>query len=341
MLHGKIVERIVHLIEQNNRKSPEEEQLIHNCLEIFENLSEIDKRALEQAEKTKIVEFLFNRIEEKSFSAVKLYSSEILSILVSFNPIQKKFENPEWMDKLILCLANYRNEKPSGSEELELMENIFDCLCSILLLAENQESFMKLEGIELLLILIQKRKFLRLSAIKALNYAVLNNKKACDLLIEKKGIAIVFPTFMDIKQEENIEHMISLIISIMNNVDKKRFINKFEENQFEKTDKLMDSFFHFRNKVTLFERDVSKGMLEKVYDEVDDDLIYIEKLNAGFSVLQHIVHIICIISENENIKKRILLQLDQRSLNLNMLTKILKEYQVHSEDEKVLSLKFE
>lgn len=340
LLEENIIERISLLIQNNNQKSPEEEQLIHNCLEIIENLTEIDKSTFDKAEKTKIFEWILSRIEEKSFSSVSLYASEILSILASNSLIQKKLGNSEWMDKLILCLEFYRKEKPNGSDEIELMENIFDTLCSILLLPENQETFIKLEGIELLLILIQKRKFLRLSAIKALNFAVLNNPRACEVLIEKKGIAIIFPTFIEIKKEEDMEHMISLLVSLMNNIDKKRFINKFVENEFEKTDKLMDSFFYYRDKVTIFEKSVSDGILDKIYQDVDEDLIYIEKLNNGYSVLQNIVSILCVISENENIKKRILLQLDQRSMDVSSIEKILNEYQKHTDDEKILSLKF-
>ena len=81
------------------------------------------------------------------------------------------------------------------------MENIFNSLCSLLLLTEIQDSFRKMEGIELLLI-VMKKKVQRKSAIKSLNYALLNNQKSIDRFIEKKGVNTLFPVFMATKTDD-------------------------------------------------------------------------------------------------------------------------------------------
>ena len=47
-----------------------------------------------------------------------------------------------------------KKDPPSVAEE-ELVENLFDCLCSCLQLSDNRELFLQSEGIELMLIMVK------------------------------------------------------------------------------------------------------------------------------------------------------------------------------------------
>ena len=65
--------------------SPSEEDLlgIHNTLSIIENLIELDTSvSITICEKTNILVYLLSQIKKRSFDSIKLYSSEILSIIL-------------------------------------------------------------------------------------------------------------------------------------------------------------------------------------------------------------------------------------------------------------------
>jgi hypothetical protein len=240
-----------------------------------------------------------------------------------FKEIFFEIEN---LEILMSCLNFYKkNQKPSLSEELETFENLFDSLCSLLLEFEISENFRKLEGIEFLISFIKKKKFARNSSIKALNYCLLNNEKNVKRFIQQDGIKILFPSFLkQIPQDgENAEHIISCLVSTMKIIESYRFIDKFKESEFEKLDHLFDFFLHFRDTLFKFDRNVKNGSLNEIYQEIDDDLIFFERLNAGLNVYQLIVHIFAFVSEDESIRDRIELLLSQRALNpldvLNLL----------------------
>ena len=73
------------------------------------------------------------------FDENKLYASEILSILLQTEPDNRKlFGQLDAIDNLLQQLAYYKRHDPTQSEELEMMENLFDCLCSCLMHLPNR-----------------------------------------------------------------------------------------------------------------------------------------------------------------------------------------------------------
>lgn len=63
----------------------------------------------------------------------------------------------------------YKKRDPGETEEHEMMENIFDILCSSLLLKSNGELFIKAEGLELMIIMMREKKISLHGAIKVKN----------------------------------------------------------------------------------------------------------------------------------------------------------------------------
>lgn len=55
-----------------------------------------------------------------------------------------------------VILKYYKRRNPSSSEEVEFMENLFNCLCSSLLHAPNKEFFLKGEGLELMILMLRQ-----------------------------------------------------------------------------------------------------------------------------------------------------------------------------------------
>lgn len=54
-----------------------------------------------------------------------------------------------------LIFQGYRKKDPADSEEVEFMENIFNCLCSVLGEAEGKKAFLEAEGVELMIIMMK------------------------------------------------------------------------------------------------------------------------------------------------------------------------------------------
>ena len=51
---------------------------------------------------------------------------------------------------LLTAASHFKRREPADAEEAELLENVFNCLCTALLQPANQHLFLKAEGIELM-----------------------------------------------------------------------------------------------------------------------------------------------------------------------------------------------
>lgn len=78
------------------------------------------------------------------------------------------------------------------------MENLFDCLCSCLMLPTNRLKFLQAEGLQLMRLILREQKNARHSALKVLSYAMnnLEGKENCQAFVEMLGLGILFPLFM-------------------------------------------------------------------------------------------------------------------------------------------------
>ena len=73
--------------------------------------------------------------QTKVFHANKLYSSEILAVLLQHSDAnKKKLHTLNGIDSLLVSAAPYKRRDPVGTEEEELCENVFDCMCSALMI---------------------------------------------------------------------------------------------------------------------------------------------------------------------------------------------------------------
>lgn len=131
-----------------------------------------------------------------------------------------------------------------------------------------------------------------------------------------------------------VEHVLSIISSLFKYLDEdklERLKKKFSENEFEKTDRLMEHYQNFHQRVVKFDKKVKEGKVT-----LDEENLYLERLDAGYFGLQQICIMLAYISSNEDVKKRIALHLHQRSLSLKDIVVVLKDYieNVESEDEK-------
>lgn len=160
------------MVSNLSRLSEEEDadrQGVFQTLGIFENLLSFMPPLADQiGQSTSLLNWLLERVRKGGFDSNKQYAAEILSILLQNSPLNaSKVAETEGMDSLLLVLSvrpgmktlltckEYRKRDPEDGEESEFMENIFDCLCSIVRLDEYKHAFMDAEGMELMIIMIR------------------------------------------------------------------------------------------------------------------------------------------------------------------------------------------
>eukprot|EP00096_Caligus_rogercresseyi_P012821 TRINITY_DN5495_c0_g1_i3.p1 TRINITY_DN5495_c0_g1~~TRINITY_DN5495_c0_g1_i3.p1 ORF type:complete len:575 (+),score=208.91 TRINITY_DN5495_c0_g1_i3:50-1774(+) len=333
------LERLSPLTEEDNNDG------IHNTLSIIENLVEFRPEMSREIAEAGILLWLSKRLKARiEFDANKLYASEILSILlqneernrVSFGEIQGA------MDSMLQQLAYYKRHEPNSVEENEMLENVFDCLCSLLLHGPNRELFLKGEGLQLMNLMLREKKSSRNGALKVLSHALggLEGRDCCNKLVDVLGLRTVFPLFMKtpkrskrkgVSADEHEERTVSILSSLLRNVrsgsQRSRLLSKFSENDYEKVDRLLELHFKYLNKVDATERLISR----RVEEDLDEDEIYLQRLEGGLFTLQLVDYITMEIccnggSSTPNIKARVHQILNQRNANIKTLRNIVREY---------------
>ena len=131
-----------------------------------------------------LLNWILKRLKAKiAFDANKLYCSEILSILLQGTPENRQFIGEfggidillqqlavkilstklnlnqllDWRFMRISCfiIQFFKRHDPKTSEEQEMMENLFDCLCSSLIHTPNRDKFLKGEGLQLMNLMLR------------------------------------------------------------------------------------------------------------------------------------------------------------------------------------------
>lgn len=307
LLDAELLDILVQSMERLNESVEEESTALHNILGILENLLEVRPDIAETAcSKTHVLAFLLKRLLKPEFDANKLYCSEILSIfLLSGSPVRMLMGQQDGIELLLRSIFYFRRRKPEGNEEKEMLENLFDCLCYSLMEKKNQELFRTLEGFELMILLV-KKKYTRVGAVKVLDYGLLGSAENCEYFVDAQGLGALFAVFMKpgkpskSSTRENEEHAISCIASLLQAVDiprHARIIGKFMENQFEKCDRLAELHVTYARMA----RDEEESLAEyrrarlDMGDEVDDEDLYMKRLDAGLFTLQLVDYILAVV----------------------------------------------
>merc|ERR1719323_2556711 len=102
------------------------------------------------------------------------------------------------------------------------MQNMFDCLCSLMLLPAHQVAFGKVQGLELMIRMMREHIFASNLALRLADHALRHCPANCQIFVEKLGLKVIFAMFMKkgpkVKsrsgQRENEEHVTSIIQSL-------------------------------------------------------------------------------------------------------------------------------
>lgn len=106
----------------NNSSSEEDSQGVQSSLAVIENLVEIDSEiSVALCTSTNILKYLLDRCKSKQFDANKLYSSEILSILLQADDrnlsLLCNLPGTDGMDELLQSIAVYRKKEVTTADE--------------------------------------------------------------------------------------------------------------------------------------------------------------------------------------------------------------------------------
>merc|ERR1712224_1057159 len=100
------------------------------------------------------------------------------------------------VDKLLRGIAVYRKRDPEDAEESEFSNNMFDCLCSLMLLPKQQLIFGKVQGLELMIRMMRERKFAGTLALRLADHSLRHCPANCQIFVEKLGLKVLFAMFM-------------------------------------------------------------------------------------------------------------------------------------------------
>ncbi|XP_010549882.1 PREDICTED: beta-catenin-like protein 1 [Tarenaya hassleriana] len=343
LLENNVLELLVQNLQRLSETDPDEAVAIYGTLSVIENLVEVKPSVAEMVcERTKLLRWLLVKIKVREFDGNKQYASEILAILLqNCTANQKRVGQMNGVDAVLEAVAMYKSKDPKTPDEEEMLENLFDCLCCLLMPLENKERFVKAEGVELMIIIMKQKKYAYGSAIRALDFAMTNYPPSCERFVDVLGLKTAFAAFMgkiplnkSIKRErykeELEERVVSLVASlfagILRGSRRDRLLSKFVENEYEKIDRLMELYIRYSDRV----KAESERLDQLEFDdlEMDEEERYNRKLESGLYTLQLIAvilgHLWC--SEHSGMRARIELLLKQQKLSKNDVKQILQEY---------------
>ncbi|XP_022938556.1 beta-catenin-like protein 1 [Cucurbita moschata] len=343
LIENNVLDLLVQNLHRLSETDPDEMSAVYNTLATIENLIEVKPVVAELVcERTKLMKWLLGKIKVRDFDSNKQYASEILAILLQNSTVnQRRLGQMNGVDVVLQAVAMYKSKDPKSPDEAEMVENLFDSLCCLLMPLENKERFVKAEGVELMIIIMKQKKSAYGSAIRALDFAMTNYPPACERFVDVLGLKTAFAAFMgkiplnkknkkERYQEELEERIVSLIASlfggILRGTRKERLLSKFVENECEKIDRLMELYLRYSDRVKVEMERLSEIELDDL--EMDEEEKYNRKLESGLYTLQLIAvilgHLWC--SEHSQMRARIELLLKQQKLTRQDIKNILQEY---------------
>ncbi|XP_060597583.1 beta-catenin-like protein 1 [Ruditapes philippinarum] len=348
LVEGQVVALLVQNLERLDENVKEEADGVHNTLAVIENMAEFRPEMCAEAAQQGLLQWLLKRIRSKMpFDANKLYATEILAILLQNSDDNRQILGDiDGIDVILQQLAWYKRHDPTSKEEIEMMENIFNCLCSCLMSPINRGRFLKGEGLQLMNLMLREKKMSRNCGIKVLNHAMtgVEGTDNCQKFVDILGLRTIFPLFMKTPKqgkagpppEELEEHISSIIGSMLRNcqsTQRQRLFNKFIENDHEKVERLLELHFKYLDKVRHVDNQIEreKSRLKYLGQDVDEDLedsFYLRRLDAGLFTLQLIDYImleICVTGPS-SIKSRVLQILNMRGGSVKSIRNIMREY---------------
>ncbi|KAG4923487.1 hypothetical protein JHK87_049027 [Glycine soja] len=339
LVDNSALELLVQNLHRLNDSDPDENAAVYGSLATVENMIEVKPAVAELVcEKTKLLKWLLGKIKVREFDSNKQYASEILAILLQSSTVnQKKLGQMNGVDVVLQAVAMYKSKDPKSSDEEEMLENLFDCLCCLLMPLENKERFVKAEGVELMIIIMKQKKLAYGSAIRALDFAMTKYPPACERFVDVLGLKTAFAAFMELLRVYPVlvfELLLLVFVKdyavtfggILRGSRRERLLSKFVENECEKIDRLMELYIRYSDRVKAETERLNQVELDDL--EMDEDEKYnrnICSLPLMYMFFTRLV-LINIVFRHPQMRGRIELLLKQNKLSKKHIKDILQEY---------------
>jgi beta-catenin-like protein 1 len=308
---------------------PDDSSGVHQALAVVENVLELRPELADRfVAESELMSWLLIRLtgkKYKQFDTNKLYASELLSILLQNSDGNRlKLGQLDGVDRLLRALVKYKKHDPVGSEEIEMMVNLFNILCSSLALQENCKNFVAAEGIDLMILMLRSKNLSQYGALKVLDHAMAKGicPEIFTTFIERAGLKSLFPAFMKtpggkklkvFTETEFEEHICSIVASVFKYLEEgehqNRLLKKFVESDYAKIERLVELHNLYLGKVQAVEESLAAekaGIIGRgdEFDEIVENDHYLRRLDSGLSTLQQIALIIGFVCKQCGVEAR-------------------------------------
>eukprot|EP00928_Gymnodinium_smaydae_P024700 TRINITY_DN19914_c0_g6_i1.p1 TRINITY_DN19914_c0_g6~~TRINITY_DN19914_c0_g6_i1.p1 ORF type:complete len:710 (-),score=216.59 TRINITY_DN19914_c0_g6_i1:72-2093(-) len=334
--------------------SEEDAKAVTNCLTMMENLADLDPKdtCMHFAKAPKLLPWLIKRVRAQGdVDYNRSYAAEILGIMLqNSEQCREAMLKLDGVDKLLRGIAVYRKRDPVDSEEEEFVQNMFDCLCSLMLMSEHQASIGKVQGLELMIRMMRERKFAGGLALKLTDHALRDCPANCQIFVEKLGLKVLFAMFMKrgpkVKARSEVregeEHVASVVQSLCRHCTGTavaRVLNKFTENRFEKLERLLEMHEEYARSVADADAARLRGETMKIDRELEvdeEEQLYLDRCDAGLFTLQQLDVTIVRLANmgNRQVSDEITKLLDTKGVPLQEVLATTKEYCEHLDASK-------
>uniref|UniRef100_A0A6A7G4X4 Beta-catenin-like protein 1 n=2 Tax=Hirondellea gigas TaxID=1518452 RepID=A0A6A7G4X4_9CRUS len=336
---------VFHLLIQNLARltgSEEDVRGIYQTLGVLENITEIEPEyCLRLCNSTKILRFLVSNIQKNAFNENNFYCAELLAMFLNIqNSLSESVGKLNIVTILVEVFKGFLRKPIDSKEQLEYCENLFDILAVCFNLKEIKSSVIETGCLLMLIRMIHKKRLqFRSGALRVLNHCLSDNAENCREFIRQKGLKAIFSVYMrkekrakpkyHAEEDTNEEHIISIFVQLfihLSDIDYARLLRKFQENECEKIDRLIELHDKY---LTRFEN--SEKTLVQQPDDVDKEQLYYARLEKGLFALQLIDLVIGLVCSagDKKMKERVYQVLHQQDSDINDVKRTLTEYHAH------------
>ncbi|GJQ16003.1 hypothetical protein GpartN1_g7806.t1 [Galdieria partita] len=303
----------------------------YSGLSILENILELNPRLSTQLAKDTQLFSLLTRYLNPSISNISLYCSEVLAVVLQENDeIREYFGQLGLVANILKAIDPYRKHKVNESEVVEMVENLFDCLCSLLFVSSNKDRWIQLEGIELCLDCIRYQQQFRHAALRCLDFAITRGPFVGKRFIQLGGLGILFAMFCEkskkcsmVLTSQDTEHIVSILYFLFQYSDEKyRLMKKFIENDYEKLKRLILLHKKYEDKI---------NMASDSKKDIEQDELFLLRWEAGLYTLELVDTILAQLVEFADKSEPNLIQvvwnlLREHQIEIQTIEDILKEF---------------
>ncbi|OII75539.1 uncharacterized protein cubi_02060 [Cryptosporidium ubiquitum] len=290
-----------------------QESILETYFQFLESTIEIDPKKVskEFTNSEGLFEWLMQIFDnDESFIVDEITSlkMEILSIIFQYIKVSQistngiNIDKKEVMDKFLVKLATFglRDGEIGGIKEKEFVHNIVDIICNSLFEEDMRKEFNDLQGLELMVKLIEEKAFMRPLSVKILSFALIDKGEMSNKFIQISGLKLVFALLAhssknltnnekyikNRQQQDTDEHLCSIIKSLLQfstGNDHEMLINKLIENNYLKLKNFLVLRKYYSNKITQA-LESSQDLQEE--DEEQIEIIETIAIDAGLFIVQ-------------------------------------------------------